>query len=225
MRGLEKTAKTVGALFLVAMAASLSGAMMIESILSSSDIFTSALENKSQLLLGVLLELINGISVVGIAVLMFPILKKYNESAARSYLCFRLTEAIFCFAALITPIALIKINAGALDAQDLQSAGSLLIAARAGIMDVIATGFFILGAALFYSMLYQSRILPRFISIWGIAAVILIFAVNILGLIQTTDMKLTMKMSLALPIILNEIFLGIWLIVKGFNNKIILENR
>jgi hypothetical protein len=80
MISLQKTAGIVGALFLIAMAASLFGATIIESILSSSDYFTAVSENKLLLLMGVLLELINGISVVGIAVLMFPLLKKQNES-------------------------------------------------------------------------------------------------------------------------------------------------
>jgi hypothetical protein len=223
VKSLQKTAKIVGALFLIAMAASLMGAVMIESILSSSDYFNAVSENKLQLLMGIFLELINGISVVGIGALMFPILKKQNENMARSYLCMRVIEAVLCCTAVITPLALIKLKAGALAAQDFQAAGSLLIAARAGILDVLVPVFFCLGAALFYSLLYQSRLLPRFIPVWGIIAVILIFAVNLFGLFQTTGMKLTIQMSLALPIILNEIFLGIWLIVKGFNlkNKII----
>lgn len=227
MKSLQKTAKIVGALFLIAMAASLSGGTIIESILSSSDYFTVVSENKPHLLLGILLELINGISVVVIGALMFPILKKQNENMALSYLCMRVMEAVLCCAAVITPLALIKLKAGALGAQDFQAAGSLLIAARAGIMDVLVLVLFCLGAALFCSLMYQSRLLPRFISVWGIIAVILIFAVNMIGLFQTTDMKLTIKMSLALPIILNEIFLGIWLIVRGFNlrNNIIEDKE
>jgi hypothetical protein len=219
MISLQKTASIVGALFLIAMAASLFGATIIESILSSSDYFTAVSENKLLLLMGVLLELINGISVVGIAVLMFPLLKKQNESIAQGYLFIRVMEAVFCFAAVITPLALIKFKTGTLGVQDIQAAGSMLIAARAGIMDAIVPVLFCLGAALFYSLIYQSRLLPRFISVWGIIAVILIFAVNMFGLFQTAGIKLTIQMSLALPIILNEIFLGIWLIVKGFNER------
>ena len=217
MKSLQKTAKIVGALFLIAMVASLFGGTIVNSIISSSDYFNAVSENKSQLLMGILLELINGISVVGIGALMFPILKKQNENMARSYLCFRVIEAVFCCTIVITPLALIKLKAGALAAQDFQAAGSLLIAARAGINNLLIPVLFCLGAALFYSLLYKSRLLPRFIPAWGIIAVILIFAVNIIGLFQTTDMNSGIQMALGLPIILNEIFLGIWLIAKGFN--------
>ena len=215
----NKTARFVGALFLIAMAASLFGGTLIESILSAPDYFSAASENRSQLLIGIFLELINAISVVCIGALMFSLLKKQNENMARIYLSARVIEAVLCVAAVIMPLALIKLNAGALAAQDLQAAGALLIAARAGIMDALVMVFFCLGAALFYSLLYKSRLIPRLISVWGMIAVALVFAINIMGLVNTTDINLTIKMSLALPIILNEVFLGIWLIVKGFNFK------
>jgi hypothetical protein len=41
-------------------------------------------------IIGVLLELINGIAVVGIGVLMFPILKQHNENISLGYLSFRI---------------------------------------------------------------------------------------------------------------------------------------
>jgi len=217
---LQKTTKIVGALFLIAMVGSLFGGTIVTSIISSSDSFNAVSENRSQLLIGILLELINGISVVGIAALMLPILKKQNENMARSYFCFRVIEAVFCCAIVITPLALIQLKAEILAVQDFYAAESLLIAARAGISNLLIPVFFCLGAALFYTLLYKSRLLPRFIPVWGIIAVVLIFVVNILGLFQTTDMSLGAKMSLGLPIILNEIFLGIWLIVKGFNPRV-----
>lgn len=86
MKGLQKTAKIVGALFLIAIVASLFGGTIVNSIISSSDYFNAVPENKTLLLMGILLELINGISVVGIGALMFPILKKRNESMAPSTL-------------------------------------------------------------------------------------------------------------------------------------------
>jgi len=223
VKSLQKTARIVGALFLIAMVASLFGGTIVNSIISSSDYFNAVSENKSQLLMGILLELINGISVVGIGALMFPILKKQNENMARSYLCFRVIEAVYCCTIVLFPLALLQLKAGPLVTQDFQATGSLLIAARAGINNLLIPVFFCLGAALFYSLLYKSKLLPRFISAWGIIAVILIFAVNIIGLFQTTKMNSGIQMALGLPIILNEIFLGIWLIVKGFNpkNKII----
>ena len=70
--------------------------------------------------------------------------------------------------------------------------------------------FFILGALIFYYLLYQSKLIPRFISVWGLIAVAMVpLQYFNLGLI------------LVLPMISNEIFLAIWLIVKGFNSSAI----
>jgi hypothetical protein len=64
---------------------------------------------------------------------------------------------------------------------------------------------------LFYYLLYQSKLIPRFVSVWGFIGVALMLALNFL------EIDMSVGMVLALPIILNEIFLGIWLIVKGLN--------
>jgi len=68
---------------------------------------------------------------------------------------------------------------------------------------------------LLYSAAYQARFLPRFISIWGLLATALVLTLNLASLF--IDLDLSVTMVFALPIILNEIVMGIWLIVKGFN--------
>ena len=74
--------------------------------------------------------------------------------------------------------------------------------------------FFGLAALLFYYLLYRSKLVPRFISVWGFIAVVLVLAWN---LVEIFGISVSFGMILALPMILNEIFLGIWLIVKGFD--------
>jgi hypothetical protein len=72
---------------------------------------------------------------------------------------------------------------------------------------------FAIAALIFYYLLYQSKLVPRWISVWGVIAAILLVLVNLLevmGLIPGL-------MVLYLPIILNEVVLAIWLMVKGFN--------
>ena len=74
----KKTARIVGALFLTSNVTFILGAVVfVESILSALDYLILVSENRTQVILGVLLELINGIAYIGIAALMFPILKQY----------------------------------------------------------------------------------------------------------------------------------------------------
>lgn len=225
MNTYKMSARIVGILFLTAMVASLLGGGIVDSIISDPDYLSSVSENQNLLVTGVLLELINGIAVLGIGVLMFPILKLFNEIIALGYLGFRIVEAVFCSFIVISPLSLITISqeyvkTGASEASYLQAAGILSIAERASVVDLLIPVFLSLGALLFYSLLFQSKLLPRFISIWGLIGAALILLLNLL-LTFNLEIAVSIKLLFALPIISNEILLGIWLIVKGFNSSAI----
>jgi hypothetical protein len=81
------------------------------------------------------------------------------------------------------------------------------------------TVFFILSAFIFYFLLYRSEIVPRYISIWGFIAIVLVAILNLL--IYTGVGIGTIGFIFALPIIANEIFIAIWLIVKGVDTSAI----
>ena len=221
----KKTAIIVGALFLIAMATSLiGGAILIEPVLADVDYLTNVSVNETQVLIGVLLELINGTAVVLIAVMMFPIFKKYDEALALGYVAFRIIEAVVIIAAVVSPLTLIALSqeyvtAGAADAAYFQSLGASLLAARAHWAGLLLGLTFSLGALIFYYLLYKSKLVPRWISIWGVIGATLILTWNLLDLFG-----ISAGMILALPIIVNEIFLAIWLIVKGFNSSAIVSD-
>jgi Domain of unknown function (DUF4386) len=219
----KKTAGIVGALFLTAMVASLLGGGLLESILNAPDYLITISANETQVITGVLLELINAIAVVGIAVMMFPIFKEHNEALALGYVGVRIIEAVMQIASDVIPLSLLTLSqkyvtSGALDASSFQASGNLFIAARAYLVGTMLGIFFSLGALVFYYLLYQSKLVPRFISVWGLIGAVLVLTWNLL---ETFGISISAGMVLALPIILNEIFLGIWLIVKGFNSSAI----
>lgn len=221
MKTYKNTAIIVGALFLIAMVTSLvGGAGMIEPVIGTDEYLVAVSESDTQVLVGVLLELINGICVVLIAVLLFPILKKVNEGLALGYVAFRIIESMVIVAAVVSPLTLVALSqeylkAGAPDTSFFQALGGTLLAARSHWAGLLLGLFFSLGALVLYYLMYKSILLPRFISIWGFIGAILILVWNTLQFfgIDLGDAG----MILALPIILNEIFMAIWLIVKGFN--------
>lgn len=215
----KKIARRVGGLFLIAMAASLVGGGLVEAFLSTPDYLGLFSEYRAQVLIGVLLELTNAIAVVGIGALMFPILKPHHENRARGYLGLRIIEGVFCSLMVVSPLSLLTLGqeyaqAGASEAAYFRAAGALAMAQRASLVDLLIPLFFSLGALLFYSSLYRARLLPRWISAWGFVAAVLVLALNLLSLNTSVDMAI--GLVLALPIISNEIFLGIWLIARGF---------
>jgi hypothetical protein len=79
------------------------------------------------------------------------------------------------------------------------------------------TVFFILGALIFYFLLNRSEVVPRYISLWGFIAILGITAMNVLIYLGINIGII--GLFFALPIMANEIFLAIWLMVKGVNTS------
>lgn len=141
-------------------------------------------------------EALSGVAVIAISVIMFPYFNPYSKKASLWYIVFRGIEGG------------LMIIAGIL----FLSHSTLLLEIRDGIY-VVHAYIFAIAALFFYYLLYQSELIPRWLSVWGFIAAILLILVNLLeitGLIATS-------MLWYFPIISNEIVLAIWLIVKGFN--------
>jgi hypothetical protein len=86
---------------------------------------------------------------------------------------------------------------------------------------VINTVFFIVGAVILYSMLYKSKLVPRFISIWGLIAVAALTAANLIGVPDLTQ-GFNPGQLLYFPIMTSELLLAIWLIARGFSSSALL---
>lgn len=191
--------------------------IFIEPILGAPDYLILVSENRTLVILGVLLELINGIAYVSIAMLMFPILKRRFNSMALGYVGFRIIEFVMQTLTDISPLSLLTLSeefvrAGTPEASSFQTLGTLLLADRYWAFQMVSITFG-LGALMFYYMLYESKLIPRFISIWGLLGAAVVLANTML------DMFGLSLGSLGVLMLLNELFLGAWLIVKGFNSS------
>ena len=225
MNANRTTATIVGALFLIAMVTSLVGGIWLESITGEPGYLAEVSSQRTQVLLGVLLELVNCLAVVGIAAALFPLMRVQNEALAAGYLGTRIVEAVVLSVAATSPLLLVTLGeeylaAGAPDAAYFQTAGTLVMAARGHLASLLTPIFFSLGALLLYVFLYRSRLVPRFIPVWGFIGVVALFTWNML---EAFGMSISAGMVFALPMILNEIFLGIWLLAKGFNSSAVSE--
>ena len=220
MKSNIKTARIVGALFITAIVVSILGGIVIDAVLASPGYLINASLDKTQVTMGVVLELINAIAVIGIAVLLFPVLRLQDEGLALGYVALRIIEAVITIAAVISPLALIALSqeydkAGAADASHFQTIGAVFLAVRHLLVGQMLGIFFCLAALLLFYLLYRSKLVPRFISVWGFIGVALVLAWNLLELF---GISISFGMVLALPMITNEIVLALWLIAKGFDS-------
>ena len=216
MKTYRTTATLVGSAYVFSNLTFILGAIvMVESILGSPDYLSLISASRAQLVLGVLLSFANGLAYVGIAALLFPILRQRFESLALAYVGFRAVEFITQILADVSPLALLTLAEDTSWAGALPGLGALLLAERFWAFQMLNL-IFSLSALLLYAMLLRSRLIPGFISIWGLIAATLVLLNTVLGWFSP-DLGETLGMITGLPMLLNELFLGIWLIVRGFD--------
>jgi hypothetical protein len=216
----RKAAVIVGVLFLIALFFNLIAMAIYGPILDAPDYLLKAYPNRIQVILGVLIDFICVPAIVLIPVVLFPVLKPHNERLALGYVGFRFLEVVFFIVPLIKSLSLIDlsreyINAGAADGSFFQILGGS-IHAQNDWTTLFYIIIFTLGALMFYRLLYKSRLLPRFISIWGLISAALLLAGAVVGMFDIIPLSNVMVMF-GPVIALNELVLAIWLIVKGFN--------
>ena len=177
-----------------------------------------------QLLTGVLFIVIMVVAVAAIPVVVFPVIKKHNEPLAIGYIVFRSLEAAAGLALVISWLLLLALSrlyteAGMPDEGSYSLAGRLFMSANDGINTVMAV-IFSIGALMFYHILYYSRLIPRFLSVWGLLAALLYLTSGLLLFYTVIEPDSPLQVALMLPVALQEIVMALWLIVKGFNPQL-----
>jgi hypothetical protein len=220
----RRTAILVATLFLVTAIGAIAGAVLINPVINAPDYLTTVFPKSAAVTGGMLLWLVNDIGIVFIGLLMFPILRKQNESMALGYVSMRMFESILMivgvvFALLLIPLSQAFIKAGAADTTSFQAIGSVLKQGENLFLNILQLIFLGLGGIIFTSLLYQTKLIPRFISVVGFIGYTLLLPAFILALFGILDPTPGGPGTfLALPVAFFEIILmPVWLYAKGFN--------
>ena len=171
---------------------------------------------ETQVLVGVLIEIVWTLAVVGVAVTLYPVLKRHDEASALGFYSLRFMDAMGNMVGTIILFALLALSreyvqAGAPDAPYYQTAGDVLLAARDGAFTLGAGFVWSLSALLLNVALYRSRLVPRWLSAWGLVGAALSLATYLMQVFSVNPTDL-----LFLPIAVQEMVFAVWLIVKGF---------
>jgi len=226
MNNFRKTAIIVGVLFIIGTAAGILSGVVTGSILNDPDYLMKISANENQIIIGALLVLTMGLALAMVPVVIFPVLKKHNEVLAFGYVVFRgALETVTAIAMVITWLFLLILSreyvaAGVPDASNFQTLGAVFLKGSDSISSIVGI-VFSLGALMLYYVFYQSKLIPRWISIWGFIAIILGLATCILIIFHLQSSFSTINTVMNLPILLQEMVMAIWLIVKGFNQSAI----
>jgi len=222
MNNYRKTALSVGVLFIIATVIGVLGnVIFLEPILDAPDYLVRMAANDNQVILGGLLVFFSAIASASIAIWLYPVLRKHHEALALGSVGFRVVEGMLYILGVVGLFSLLTLSqeygkSGASNASLFQVSGTLLLAIKkwAGQLGVIA---FTMGALMYYCVFYQSRLVPRFISGWGILGAASSLAAALLTVSGLMTPFSTVFILLQLPIALQEMVLAVWQIAKGFN--------
>lgn len=219
----RRTGKVVGILFIVATVASILGSVALGSVLDEPDYLSTIAAHEGQVILSALLFLIAALSAFATAFLLFPILKRHAEGLAAGYLGLRAFENIFYVASVVGLLMMLTVSQsdaiGTAGGSDLPLLGAVLLALRDWSSLLGTLIFFGLGAVILNVVLYQSRLVPRWLSLWGVGGGALVFLYGLLG-VSGFDVGLgSPSMLLAMPIALQEMVFAGWLLTKGFDRS------
>ncbi len=221
MNTYRKTAIIVGVLFIIATVASSLGFVVLDPILNAPDYLIGVSANEYQVIMAALLMLIYVVAAVGIAIMMYPILKKHSEALALGYVAARIIEGVLFIVYVVSLLLLLTLSqefvkAGAPDASYFQIGGTLLLAASGWASSLGLRFAFALSALVLNYSLYQSKLIPRWLSGWGLVGATLVFALLLLEFFS-----INLSEILDLVIAAQEMVFAVWLIVKGFTSSAI----
>lgn len=219
----RRTARIVGSLFIAATAAALLGSSLTGSIVGAPDYLVQIAASKNLIVLGTLLKIVGSAASAGIAIALYPVLRKHSEGLALGSVGFRIIEGVFYLVSALGLLSLLSlsqeyVSAGPQNAPAIQVLGTWIVAVRVWTGFVIGVIAFCFGAAMYYYVMYRARLIPRWLAGWGLVAIALLFSMVLLNAFgERVSEPSGMLVLLAVPIGVQEIVMAVWLIIKGFN--------
>ena len=226
MTSYRRNAIAVGILFIACSAASILSVAPLGSMLDSPDYLAQLAANGDRVVLAALIEFVWAATAAGIAIGLYPVLRRYNGSLALGSVAARTVEGMLILVATLSLLALLTLGQGSVAtgsaaAASSQVVGDTLLAVRDWVQGFLMLLSFAAGALMYSYLLYQSRLVPRWLSGWGfIGAGLCLVATVYAGFTQDFGLT-TVNTVLNVPIGLQEMVLAVWLIVKGFNPRAI----
>ena len=214
-------ARVAGILFIAATVAFSVSVVVLDPILGADDYLSSVAANGRRVGAGTLLELINHIAVVGIAVVIFPILRRFSTRIAVGYVAARSIESVLFAVGTMHLVALANLSrafasAGTSPGSYFHTIGGMLLAGHNWDNAELLFIAFSIGALMLNWVLLRTRLVPRWLSGWGLVGAALILAARIIAM-SGLHLDSSTVFIMDAPIMLQEMVFAVWLIAKGFN--------
>jgi hypothetical protein len=208
LRADRRAAIWIGVLYFIGTVALVLSSVVTDAVLTGPAYLAQVAARSNQVAIGALLVLLSGFALAMVPVVFWPIGKRYSETLAMGYVVFRgAIETIIYTVCALGWLLLIALSAE----PDAAPLAGFVRTSQALVWDQLVAIPFVLGAMMFYLLLYRSRLVPRWLSTWGLVGAAL-YIVAPLGSMFQLPLGLFMA-----PLALQEMVMAVWLIAKGFN--------
>ena len=202
--------RVIGALFLLGFLSYGVGTSLVTSITGNSDFLsTLSASQKTLILLGAFLMLLNTVVDVGKGVLFFPILEKHSKRTALGYLATMIVEVVLLDVGVIALLMIVPLAQHAGDA-GAKTLGSVLVQTNA-IAYQMGEASLAFGALFLCTLLFRTRLIPRWLAVAGLIG----YAALMAGAIAEI-FGVLIGLYLTMPGFVFELVLPFWLFFKGF---------
>ncbi len=216
----QNIARMMGWLYILGTISGILSRVVTGPINSAPNLLASISANGNPITLGALFVITGALVLAMIPVIAYPVLRKHDEILALGYVVFRgALESVFYMASFVSWLLLLRLSqvyqAGSPDASNLRILANVLLETKE--LQVFGMIVFSLGGLMFYYLLFKSKLVPQWLSGWGIIALIMTIATYLLVMFGFFGPTSPISDVLQIPIGLQEMVLAVWLIVKGFN--------
>ena len=218
MKTYKKNAVVIGVLFIFTMLAGMIDAYIVAPVFQKSIVHVLLIDNK--ILLGVFSILVMAIGIELLAISFFPVIKQQSETIAITYITLRTIECILLILGAICYLyilALGKTNVNDTNISSYVIAIALVLKIKyyGFQLAMIVLGF---GSICLCYLLYVSRLVPRFLSVWGGIGYMLLLSSAVLEICGVMDTTKGLGAMMYVPGGLWEMLVfPCWLFMKGFD--------
>lgn len=217
-RSAHRTAAViVGGLFIAGDIAGVLGGVVTAGILDEPIDLVRVASHHDRLVIGALCVMAMGFFLAAIPVVMYPILRAHHPVLATGFVLLRGAVETVTYVAtaaawlLLAALGRDSVTSGSADAASSGTVARLLVKTQGSIAPDTTAIVFSLGALVFAFALYQTRLVPRWLSMWGIVGAVAYLAAPVLSLLGHA------AGYLMAPLAVQEIVLAVWLIANGFD--------
>src|SRR5947207_13606214 len=213
----RRTAVLVGALFLISTATFIVSNALMTPLLGSHNFLAAVADHSKLMIAATLIGLIEGTATVGIALALYPLLKRQHPALALGYAGMRIAElAIAAVGFGLGGLLLVTLSATAANGASSETLGTLLIALRHWTLMLVYV-YTALGGLMLRYILLVKRIVPRWLSVLGLIGYVALLGASVLDMLGLVDTVAGLGLVGLVPGGLFEFLLPIWLFVRGFN--------